>query len=216
MFDKIWMDTLIKGGSHFGLVLDKKQIEMLTTHATLLIKWNSRFNITAITDPMEMALKHYVDSLAIASHIPASAKVLDMGSGGGFPGIPLKIVRPDLDILMADASRKRVSFLKHVIREIGLSKLQAIHKRVEELDVQKKEESNFHLIVSRAFTSLDRFIRLADRLLKSTGIILAMKGDDPTDTLSREMEDQYRIQNHRYNLPDSDHTRTIVICKKNL
>ena len=104
-----WEDVIIKGAKIFDLQIGAKEAGQFSTHAGELIKWNSKINLTAITDPLEVAVKHFLDSLAPARIIPAGSSILDMGSGGGFPGIPLKVVLPSVSVSLVDSSRKKIS-----------------------------------------------------------------------------------------------------------
>jgi 16S rRNA (guanine527-N7)-methyltransferase len=132
-------------------------------------------NLTAITRPEEIALKHFVDSIAPATGMPAKARLLDIGSGGGFPGIPLKIIRPSLDVTLIDSSRKKVSFLKHVIRTLGLSGISAVHCRAESMSNGPGTAMGFDVVICRALASLEDFVPLALPLLAKKGTGMALK-----------------------------------------
>jgi 16S rRNA (guanine527-N7)-methyltransferase len=189
-------------------------------HARELIQWNRVTNLTAITDPIEVALKHYVDALAAAPWIGDRARVLDAGSGGGFPGIPLNIVRPDLSVTMVDSVRKKVSFLKHAVRTLGLSRIDAVHGRLEDLGLLPDYRGKFDRVVCRAFSSLDNFASLALPFLSPGGCLLAMKG--PRANCANEPADQkddgvitlggtsFSVHIHRYRLPFLDAQRSLV------
>jgi len=195
-FDKKWQKTVAEGAAAFDIKLDQAQIDLLTCHATELIKWNKKFNITAIVDPHEVAVKHFIDSLAICRYIPDGARVIDLGSGGGFPGIPLKIAKPSVDLVMVDASRKKVSFLKQMIRTVlsGIAAedsstlkkpgMEALHVRGEQLGKEDGYARSFDVVISRAFTSLSGFFEMALPFLNDTGYILAMKGDLTSEELA--------------------------------
>jgi 16S rRNA (guanine527-N7)-methyltransferase len=139
-----------------------------------LRKWNRKFNLTAITREREIIVKHFLDSLTLVPHLPEGARLLDLGSGGGFPAIPLALVRPDLDVLSVDAAEKKIFFQRHAARLLGLQRFTALHARGELL--AESHAGGFDVIVSRAFSSLDRFIALARPLLAPGGLIIAMKG----------------------------------------
>jgi len=174
-----WHDLLTDAAKELGIDLHRFETDQYTTHATELIRWNRKTNLTSITDPFEIAIKHFIDSLASHSFITEGSSVLDIGTGGGFPGIPLKIVFPSNSVLLVDASRKRVSFLKHVIRTLKLSRIDAVHMRAEAL---KKEgrvpEGGFDVVVCRALTAFDRFVKLALPVVAEKGKIIALKGSD--------------------------------------
>lgn len=228
-FDKQWQQTVVQGADAFGVALDSGQIDLLTCHAEELMKWNRKFNITAIVDPHEVAVKHFIDSIALCNHIPDRARVIDLGSGGGFPGLPLKIVKPSIELVMVDASRKRVSFLNHMIRTIlaattkaggsGLnsSAMEALHVRAEDLSRDEGYARNFDVVISRAFTSLTGFTEMALPFLNDRGIILAMKGElTPEEITSLDdkkvtaVHTQLRQEITRYLLPFENHRRCVV------
>lgn len=184
---KEWSDLIIDGARSFDIELTYGQTEMFAAHARELILWNKTFNLTAITDPGEVALKHFLDSLPAVHHIPPDAALLDIGSGGGFPGLPLKILMPSLSITLIDASRKKVSFLKHVIRTLKLNNAAARHIRAEDLAAEGKSVNRFDVVISRAFSSLDHFFKLALPLLAENGTTMALKGAVDQDEI-RELK----------------------------
>jgi 16S rRNA (guanine527-N7)-methyltransferase len=159
----------------FGLALSPYEVEALERYASELKKWNSKVNLTAITENSEIAIKHFIDSLSLVPYLSAGDRLLDIGSGAGLPVIPLKIVRPDISMLSVDAVAKKIHFQKHVIRLLNLKNIEAIHMRIEEL--HKREHNSFTVITSRAFTRLDRFVALAAPLLAEGGVLVAMKGE---------------------------------------
>jgi 16S rRNA (guanine527-N7)-methyltransferase len=143
-----------------------------------LLRWNRRINLTAITDPEEGIEKHLVDSLTLLPFLATGERLLDLGSGGGFPGLPLKIVRPDLEVVSVDAVGKKISFQRHVARHLKLSGFTALHCRAEDLPRWSECRQGFDLVVSRAFADLATFATLARPLLRPTGRIMAMKGPE--------------------------------------
>ena len=171
-----WAALLIEGARSFDIELKSDQIRLFADHARELMRWNETFNITAITDPRDIALKHYLDSLPAARYIAPDATLLDIGSGGGFPGIPLKILLPSLTVTLIDASRKKVNFLKYAIRTLKLEHTEAIHGRAESLANDPSYRQRFDTIISRALSALPAYIRLAQPLLAAGGMIIALKG----------------------------------------
>lgn len=171
-----WSNFLIDHAKTIGIDFDRTQNRLFSAHAAELIKWNRKINLTTITDPIEVASNHFLDSMVPARLMPPHAAMLDIGSGGGFPGIPLKVLLPELSVTLIDASRKKVSFLKHVIRTLKLDDIEALHMRAEDLADQPGYINRFDVIVSRALTSLECFVRLALPLLACGGLIMALKG----------------------------------------
>lgn len=173
---KAWKNLIHDGAKDLGVQIDREKIEQFSIHALELMEWNRKINLTAITDPKAIAVKHFLDSIAPAPMIPRNASLLDIGSGGGFPGIPLKILIPSLSVSMIDASRKKVNFLKHIIRRLELENIGAVHVRAEELAEKPEFQVTFDVIISRALSSMPDFIDLALPLLDKKGVIIAMKG----------------------------------------
>jgi 16S rRNA (guanine527-N7)-methyltransferase len=171
-----WSQVIVDGAKAFDLDLDRSHTELFAAHAKELLHWTKTINLTTIVDPHEVAIKHFVDSLAPARMITPGATLLDIGSGGGFPGIPLRVVIPALSVTLIDASRKKVNFLKHVIRTLKLDGIEAIHIRAEELAADSSYRNHFNIITSRALTDLKAFISQARPLLAVDGQMIALKG----------------------------------------
>ena len=174
-----WKDLITDGAGEFNIQLDQGKTDQFAVHAVELIKWNRTINLTAITDPVEVAVKHFLDSIVPACQIPPGAALLDIGSGGGFPGIPLKILIPSLSVTLIDSSRKKVSFLKHVIRSIKLKDIEAYHIRADDLAKNSAFVNAFDIIVSRALSAMDTLVETALPLLAKKGMIIALKGIAP-------------------------------------
>jgi 16S rRNA (guanine527-N7)-methyltransferase len=213
-----WRQTVIRGASVLGLEVSVEQARSMQRHARELLQWNRTTNLTAITDPLDVAVKHYVDSLAAVIWIGRGARILDAGSGGGFPGIPLKIMRPDLTITLVDSVRKKVSFLKYAIRTLNLNGITAVHGRLEDLGSSLPYRNNYDLVMCRAFSSLEDFTRLTLPFLAAGGSLLAMKGpqvehdhEDPAadGTIGRGGT-SFSMQIHRYRLPLLEAQRRLV------
>jgi 16S rRNA (guanine527-N7)-methyltransferase len=224
-----WSNFLINQARAIDIKLDRAQNRLFSTHAVELIKWTQKINITAITDPLKVASKHFLDSLVPARFIPPKAELLDIGSGGGFPGIPLKILFPELSVTLIDASRKKVSFLKHAIRTLELDHIEALHIRAEDLAKHPGHISRFNVIISRALSSLDDFVRLALPLLADGGTIIALKGDvkkTELDNLRSNVlekmncpglvDRQFTISTEKYKLPPQNSQRSIIIIREKL
>jgi 16S rRNA (guanine527-N7)-methyltransferase len=171
-----WSELIINGARFFDLDLDRRHTELFAAHARELLHWNNTINLTTITDPFEVAVKHFVDSLAPAKMISPGATLLDIGSGSGFPGIPLKVIMPSLVVTLVDASRKKANFLKHVIRTLKLEGIEAHHIRAEDLADDPAYLKHFETITSRALTDLKSFILQARPFLAVNGQMIALKG----------------------------------------
>ena len=175
---KEWKKIIQDGAVKFNIPINQNQLDLFAVYAYELEKWNKKINITAIKDPVEIAVKHFLDSISAVPFIPKKMKLIDIGSGGGFPGIPLKIMLPSLSITLVDAALKRVNFLKHIIRILNLKDIQAVHSRVEQLGIDDKYFFQFDIAICRAFTNMERYISMALPLLKNGGLIIAMKGSE--------------------------------------
>lgn len=215
-----WRRAVIDGAGRLGVVITPDQAAALGCHAREMIQWNRVSNLTAITDPLAVAIKHYVDALAVVPHIGRHARVLDAGSGAGFPGIPLKIARPDLTLTLVDSVRKKISFLKYVIGTLGLVGISAVHGRLEALSRMPACEGQFDLVVCRAFSALPDFAGLTLPFLAPGGRLLAMKG--PQAEHDHEIDDaaddgilvcggtRFSVEIQRYTLPVLGDQRRLV------
>jgi 16S rRNA (guanine527-N7)-methyltransferase len=152
----------------------------LLDYLALLGKWNKTYNLTAIHEPERMLTHHLLDSLAVLPYITAD-RLLDVGSGAGLPGIPLAIVRPELQVTLIDASHKKCSFMQQAAIDLKLSNITVVHGRVEDLNPEVKYDQ----IISRAFSELSEFVRVSAALLASGGEWLAMKGLYPNEEIAQ-------------------------------
>lgn len=215
VFDQ-WERILRKGAASFGLILTDQQIEHFYDHAVALLQWSKKINLTAIKDPKSVAIKHFVDSLGPASFAIPMQRVLDVGSGGGFPGLPLKVWNPSLDLTLIDAVRKKISFIQHVIRILKLTDTQAIHGRIEDLARQDGFRL-FDTILCRAFSDLSFIVKHGLPLLSKNGKIIVWKGKLPEKEIEAvrfQFQNENRglaIETKPYRLPILDAERTIVI-----
>ena len=164
-----------QGAQLIGLTLSTAEVDAFEQYATELKKWNRKVNLTAITKDREIAIKHFIDSLNLVPYLSDGDSLLDIGSGAGFPVIPLKIIRPEISMVSVDSVAKKINFQRHVIRLLNLNKIEALHARIEELHNSRR--NSFTVITSRAFTRLDRFVDLAAPLLAEGGVLIAMKGE---------------------------------------
>jgi len=209
---------LIEGGKAFGVDLDEKAIKAFDIYLKELLKWNQKINLTAILSEKGIVLKHFLDSLSVKPYLPKRPSVLDIGSGAGFPGIPLKIVQPAFQMTLIDSVRKKVDFQRHVIRVLGLRGTEAIHGRAQDREIVQNLGGQFDITLSRAFSDLRTFLVLSFPFLKGGGTAIAMKGetDDKEIGLLVEAEaTRYRLTNTlQLVLPFSHFKRTILLFEK--
>ncbi|MBT8338641.1 MAG: 16S rRNA (guanine(527)-N(7))-methyltransferase RsmG [Desulfatitalea sp.] len=176
--DDQWLETLIQGARQFGVRVEHSQAVLMAGHADALLHWNRKTNLTRIVDPLEVAVKHFVDAIAPLAEIPECGELLDIGTGGGFPGLPLKIMRPDQSMLLIDGSRKKISFVREVIRRLALPAARAEQWRVEALGARVDCRHKFDVIVCRAWTHLQTATRMALPLLASGGRLIVYQGPE--------------------------------------
>lgn len=197
---------LANGLAELGLALPDARQGKLLAFRDLLLKWNKTYNLTALRDPEQAISHHLLDSLSILPHI-GDGTLLDVGAGGGLPGIPLAIARPELSVSMVDTVQKKVTFLRQAAIELGLKNVTAHHARVEEMSGQYAQ------ISSRAFAELKLFVELTRHLLAPGGRWLAMKGIRPDDEIAALPADIVVEQVIRLHVPGLDAERHLIILK---
>ena len=211
-------NLLTKGAEAFGIRLDKKNVEAFNLFLKELLKWNQKINLTAIRTEKEIILKHFLDSLSVSPYLPEYSSILDIGSGAGFPGIPLKIVAPSLEMTLIDSVRKKVDFQRNIIRRLGLKGIKAIHGRAQYREILQNFEAQFDVTLSRAFSDLQTFLILSFPFLKKDGRAIAMKGGMKTEEiqlLAEKEETRYRLQKTvTFPLPFSSLKRSILLFEK--
>ncbi len=215
-FKKKWKKTVKQGIEKFGIFPSSRQLDIMAIHGLELIKWNKKFNITSITDPLEVAIKHFIDSAVLGCYVPDNIKILDIGSGGGFPGIPLKVIKPLNKVVMIDASRKKTSFLKHIIRTTNITEINAFHGRAQDFAKKQDFKESFDIVVSRAFTSLKKFLPIACLFLSKNGFILAMKGSNwgkKEENIKNFQKGNFDMSIYKYTLSLGNYDRCIIKIK---
>ena len=198
--------TLAAGLAELGLDLPDTTQQQLLAFRDLLLKWNKTYNLTALRDPEQAISHHLLDSLAILPHVGDDA-LLDVGSGGGLPGIPLAIARPQLSVRMVDTVQKKTTFLQQAAIQLGLKNVAVNHARVEETNGQYAQ------ISSRAFAELKLFVELTRHLLAPGGRWLAMKGVCPDDEIAALPADIIVEQIIPLHVPGLDAERHLIILK---
>ena len=210
-----WKGQLKDGARLLNIALPEKSIALFERYLQELVAWNARINITSLRTPDEIMIKHFLDSLSILALLPEKGCVADVGSGGGFPGIPIKIARPALQLTLIEAARKKANFLRHIVRSLKLDTVEIWAGRVEHLPKEKQ----FDCVVSRAFADLKRFLQVAAPLVKEQGIVVAMKGRNIANELRAAEECLGKnglviAQKRSFLLPYNAGARTIVVFKK--
>jgi len=210
-------ELLVAGAKELGVDLDAAQAARFNLFAEELKKWNRKINLTAITDDEGIAVKHFVDSLSLLKVVKGPGRLLDIGSGAGFPGIPAQIIDPSLEIVSVDAVVKKISFQKQAVRLLNLPNFTALHVRAETLE--ETYPTYFDWVVSRAFSDIPSFVSMALPLIKKNGRIVAMKGRNAAEEVAAaegalaDLGVQVEsVQNFR--LPFGGDARSLVLLTK--
>lgn len=217
-----WPRLLVQAASVLGITLQERQVGLFTRYHREFTAWNEKINLLSRRFSEDTLLRHFLDSLTAVAFLPGrDCTVLDMGSGGGLPGIPLKIAVDTLKISLLEASRKKTSFLKHIIRTLQITDIKVIHDRAEKLRKQETYRDSFEMVLSRAAFKLPEFIALGAFFLAPGGTLMAMKGAD----IRAELEEAepaaaasglYLSASHDLSLPLTGERRRILIYQKSL
>lgn len=200
-----------------NIELKDSQIEKFYNYMNLLLEWNEKINLTAITEPKEVILKHFVDSATIIKYIENDMQIVDVGTGAGFPGIPLNIVNSKANYILVDSLNKRVNFLNEIINDLELKNINTVHSRIE--DFGKNNKERFDIATSRAVASLNVLLEYLLPLVKVGGICICMKGSN----IKEEIENSNKALEilggniekiEEITLPNSDIKRNIIIVRK--
>lgn len=215
-----WLQRMVQDAHTLGVVVSEGMAGQLNAFAEMLVSWNERVNLTAITDDEGIAIRHFVDSLSAVPLLPHGASVVDVGTGAGFPGLPFAIVRPDLRIFLADSLDKRVRFLDGVIAALGLRQVQTRHGRAEDLGTDPALRDQFDVATARAVASLPVLLEYCLPFVKPGGLFLAMKGPGASEEAEQsahalEVLGGRIVGINRFFLPGTDMERNIVVVKKN-
>ena len=202
-------DLLRQGLRQMELLVEEHRVNLLITYINLLLQQNRTLNLTAIIDPLEAVTKHLLDSLSVAQDVP-SGKVVDVGSGGGCPGIPLAIVRPENQFILVESKNKKANFLNTTIQALKLKNTKVICQRAENVELTKKADA----IVCRALGSIPYFISVAGHMLKKQGRLLAMKGKIPHSELSKIPLGWKALETKKIHVPHLQAERHLItVCK---
>ena len=202
-------DLLRQGLRQMELLVEEHRVNLLITYINLLLQQNRTLNLTAIIDPLEAVTKHLLDSLSVAQDVP-SGKVVDVGSGGGCPGIPLAIVRPENQFILVESKNKKANFLNTTIQALKLKNTKVICQRAENVELTKKADA----IVCRALGSIPYFISVAGHMLKKQGRLLAMKGKIPHSEISKIPLGWEALETKKIHVPHLQAERHLITARK--
>ena len=215
------MRLLTDGCAQMGLDLNEMQVSRFKKYISLLLEWNHKFNLTAITDPKEIIVQHFLDSLSVLKldRIKENASVMDMGSGAGFPGIPVKIMIPGIRLTLVDAVQKKTLYLKEVIRQLELEESEAIHARAEDLGRMESRREKYDVVLSRAVAELRVLTEYCLPFARTGGYFVSHKGPAVAEEV-RNAEKAIRILGgqmervEKMQVPYSEKTHILVVIKK--
>jgi len=215
------IDYLEKLLKEIDLSYDKKNLNKFERYKELLIEWNKKINITSIDQEEEIYLKHFIDSVIIKKYviIKEGSKTIDIGTGGGFPGIPLKLIDNDMKITLLDSLNKRIKFLDEVVKELNLKDVECVHGRAEDFGKDKNYREKYDYGFSRAVASLNVLLEYVLPFIKKNGLFIAFKGSNFKDEI-QDSENALKILGgeiidlKEYNLPESDISRSLIVIKK--
>lgn len=214
-------EYLIENAKKLHINLTDEKCDLFLKYYDLLVSWNEKVNLTSITDYKDVVIKHFIDSLSIVNIIDPNGyeSLVDIGTGAGFPGIPIKIAFPALDVVLVDSLNKRVDFLNMVIKELGLKGIRAVHTRAEELGHNSSYRESFDLCVTRAVSNLSVISEYCLPLVKVGGYFIPYKSKEYEDEIFKyEMAveelggaiDDVAL----FNLPDTDIFRSLILIFK--
>ncbi len=219
------IDLLLTGAQQINLSLTTEQLAQFARYRDLLLEWNQRFNLTAITDPQEVLTKHFLDSLAFLFAIPrrfkvsGTLKLLDVGSGAGFPGLPLQIAYPTWQITLLEATGKKVRFLEQVIADLGLSQARALQGRAEDLAHDPQHRAAYDLVTARALAALPTLLEYCLPFCAPGGLVIAAKKGDISAELERSKAAASKLGGrwaalNTFSLPGLEDERALVVFQE--
>lgn len=217
MLTKEQSTLLLEGARHLQIELTKECIAQIATYLEELQRWTKVVDLVSQSDPETIIRKHMLDSLATLSILPFKGQLLDLGSGAGFPGLPIAMARPSLIVSLLEPRRKRINFLREVIRRTALINAHAYEGRAEEFAKQKGRHSSFDVVITRATWNLKEFLSVASGFVNRDGILVAMKGKkgrEELQSLSRETKEFILEMKYDYQLPCGKEKRTTFVFTK--
>ena len=216
---KEFSNKIIEKMEYLNININEYQIFQLYNYMNLLIEWNKKINLTAIINPDDIIIKHFIDSITITKFIETNSKIIDVGTGAGFPGLPIKIIRRDTEITLMDSLNKRILFLEEIINNLNLEKISTVHSRAEDLGRDKEYRQKFDNATSRAVAPLNYLLEYMMPFVKVGGSCICMKGANYQEELKEAEKAIFKLGGELKNiekleLPQTDIERNIIIIKK--
>ena len=205
---------LVSGIGKLGIAIGPEAVDLLLVYLEMLRKWNKTYNLTAITQPVQMVTDHLLDALSVLPYLPSSAKLIDIGTGGGIPGMILGICLPEVTITLLDSNQKKTTFLRQAVIELGLKNVTVASARAEAF-----RERDFDIIISRAFATLSDFVAVSKDLIAPSGRWFAMKGKKLTQELEEFKENYPDCEIEKIiplSVPGSQAERHLMIIKQTI
>ena len=198
------------------IMLLEEQIEKFYKYMNLLIEWNQKINLTAIVEPKEIIQKHFIDSMSVLDYLQDKKKIIDVGTGAGFPGIPIKIANPNINVTLLDSLQKRVNFLEEVVSQLELDKIKVVHSRAE--DYAKENRESYDVAISRAVANMSTLVEYLLPYVKQDGIVICMKGPNIEDELEKSKKAISilggKIEHIEHLFLDEEMERNLIIIRK--
>ena len=212
-------DTMQNYLKELNIELSSRQIEQFYNYMDLLIEWNKVINLTGIVEPNDIIIKHFIDSLTVLNSIKKTDSIIDVGTGAGFPGIPIKIAYPETKIVLLDSLNKRINFLDEVINKLELKDIQTIHGRAEDLGQDKNHREKYDIAIARAVAPLNVLLEYLSPFVKVNGKCICMKGSNYLEEIENSKNainvlglGEENIQ--EFVIPNTDIKRAIITVKR--
>jgi 16S rRNA (guanine527-N7)-methyltransferase len=208
---------LVKGAEQIGITLTAPVVESYLFYIEELKKWNKRTNLTSLTTDRDIVVKHFLDSLTVAPFLQGAKQVLDIGTGAGFPGLPLKILSPSIELVLLESSQKKCFFLRHIVRGLQLEGVAIVHGRAEDKKITERYAKGFDLVLSRALADLPTSLQLALPYAKRRGLIVGMRGrqgEQERDEIDWNSLGLQLIEMRKLTLPFVEEQRVLLLFQR--